>query len=232
MEAEFLHEFVRKRSRGFAYPPIIACGINACVLHYLENDQPCNNGDLLLLDVAAEYANYNADMTRTIPVNGRYTDRQKAVYNAVLRVFRGAAAMLQPGIMLKDYQKEVGKMVEGELIGLGLLEADKVKEQDENEPLYRKYFMHGTSHHLGLDVHDVGAELRQRGVHIVEPEEGRLAGGDVGAGRLAESVAWTPCRRPGAALAGAPRPGGVDPQRRAGRGAGGHGVHGPRPVLV
>jgi Xaa-Pro aminopeptidase len=156
VEAEFLHEFVRKRSKGFAYTPIIASGINACVLHYIENDQPCKDGELLLLDVAAEYANYNADMTRTIPVNGRYTDRQKAVYNAVLRVFRGASAMLQPGIMLKGYQKEVGKMVEEELIGLGLLETDKVKEQDENEPLYRKYFMHGTSHHLGLDVHDVG----------------------------------------------------------------------------
>ncbi|MCB1094718.1 MAG: aminopeptidase P N-terminal domain-containing protein [Verrucomicrobiae bacterium] len=156
VEAEFAHEFLRRRSKGFAYPPIIASGINACVLHYLENDQPCKDGDLLLLDVAAEYANYNADMTRTIPVNGRFTARQKAVYNAVLRVFRGASAILQPGIMLKDYQKEVGKMVEEELIGLGLLEADKVKDQDENEPLYRKYFMHGTSHHLGLDVHDVG----------------------------------------------------------------------------
>ncbi|MGK0189574.1 MAG: Xaa-Pro aminopeptidase [Verrucomicrobiales bacterium] len=156
VEAEFMHEFLRRRSRGFAYPPIIAGGANACVLHYLENNQPCKDGDLLLLDVAAEYANYNADMTRTIPVNGRYTDRQKSVYNALLRVFRGACAMLQPGIMLKDYQKEVGKMVEEELISLGLLEAEKIKEQDENEPLFRKYFMHGTSHHLGLDVHDVG----------------------------------------------------------------------------
>lgn len=156
VEAEFAHEFLRRRSKGFAYPPIIATGGNACVLHYLENNQPCREGELLLLDVAAEYANYNSDMTRTIPVSGRYTERQKDVYNAVLRVFRGACAMLRPGLMLKDYQKDVGRMVEEELIRLGLLEAEKVKEQDEDEPLYRKYFMHGTSHHLGLDVHDVG----------------------------------------------------------------------------
>jgi Xaa-Pro aminopeptidase len=172
VEAEFLHEFIRRRSKGFAYPPIIASGVNACVLHYVEIDQPCQDGDLLLLDVAAEYANYNADMTRTIPVNGRFTDRQKDVYNAVLRVFRGACAMLRPGLMIKDYQKEVGKSVEEELIKLGLLEADKVKEQDEDEPLYKKYFMHGTSHHLGLDVHDVGnthKPVEEGMVFTVEP---------------------------------------------------------------
>ena len=172
VEAEFVHEFLRRRSKGFAYLPIIASGLNNCVLHYLENDRTCEDGDLLLLDVAAEYANYNADMTRTIPVNGRYTDRQKDVYNAVLRVFRGACSMLTPGLMLKDYQKEVGKLVEGELINLGLLEVEKVKEQDEDEPLYKKYFMHGTSHHLGLDVHDVGnlhRPIEEGMVFTVEP---------------------------------------------------------------
>jgi len=109
-----------------------------------------------LLDVAAEYANYNADMTRSIPVNGRYTDRQRDVYNAVLRVLRGANDILRPGTILKDYQEAVGKLMEKELIDLGLLDAKEVAEQDEKKPLYKKYFMHGTSHHLGLDVHDVG----------------------------------------------------------------------------
>ena len=156
VEAELAHEFLRHRASGFAYPPIIASGANACVLHYVTNDAPCNDGDLLLLDVAARYGNYNADLTRTIPVNGRFTDRQRAVYNAVLRVFRACCQMLRPGVIIHDYQKEVGKLMEAELIGLGLLKAEDVAKQDPDKPLYKKYFPHGTSHHLGLDVHDVG----------------------------------------------------------------------------
>ncbi len=158
IEAEFIHEFVRNRSRGFAYSPIIATGGNACVLHYIDNQDQCQDGDLILFDVGAEYANYNADMTRTIPVNGRYTDRQKAVYNAVLRVMRKAMSLLTPGNNLVDYHEEVGKIMESELIELGLIDRTDVKNQDPKHPLYKKYFMHGTSHHLGLDVHDVGSK--------------------------------------------------------------------------
>jgi len=156
IEAEFIHEFVRNRSRGFAYEPIIASGANACVLHYIENKNTCNDGDLLLLDVGAEYGNYNADMTRTIPVNGRFTERQRRVYDAVLRVQRGAMNILRPGITIQDYHKEVGLMMQSELLGLGLLDQTDIKNQDPKWPAYKKYFMHGTSHHLGLDVHDVG----------------------------------------------------------------------------
>lgn len=172
IEAEFSHEFLKSGSKGFAYHPIIAGGINSCVLHYIDNDQVCQDGDMLLLDVGAEYANYNADMTRTIPVNGKFTARQKSVYNAVLRVMRAGSDMLRPGVMLKDYQEEIAKLVEAELIGLGLLEADKVKEQNPAEPLYKKYFMHGTAHHLGLDVHDVGITyqpMRTGMLFTVEP---------------------------------------------------------------
>ena len=156
IEAEFAHEFLMNRSRGFAYEPIIASGGNACVLHYIENNKECKDGDLLLLDVGAEYGNYNADMTRTIPVNGRFSQRQKEVYNAVLRVHRMAPQILRPGINIQDYHKEIGKIMESELIGLGLLDKNEVSKQDPAHPLYKKYFMHGTSHHLGLDVHDVG----------------------------------------------------------------------------
>jgi len=156
IEAEFIHEFVRNRSRGFAYEPIIASGPSACVLHYIENNKACLDGELLLLDVAAEYGNYNADMTRTIPVNGRYTKRQRQVYDAVLSVERQAASMLRPGVTIQDYHKEVGLVMQGELLGLGLLDQTDIKNQDPAWPAYKKYFMHGTSHHLGLDVHDVG----------------------------------------------------------------------------
>jgi Xaa-Pro aminopeptidase len=156
IEAELAHEYLRHRASGFAYPPIIASGANACVLHYVTNDAPCNDGDMLLLDVAARYGNYNADLTRTIPVNGRFTDRQRAVYNAVLRVFRACCQMLRPGVIIHDYQKEVGKLMESELIGLGLLKREDIDKQDPDKPLFKKYFPHGTSHHLGLDVHDVG----------------------------------------------------------------------------
>ena len=172
IEAELAHEFLRQRSRGFAYLPIIASGKNACALHYIDNHSICADGDLLLLDVAAEYANYNADLTRTIPVNGIYSDRQRAVYDAVLRVMRAAMGILVPGKMIKDYQGEVGQLMEDELIGLGLLDPNEVKEQDPDKPLYKKYFMHGTSHHLGLDVHDVGlasTPVKPGMVFTVEP---------------------------------------------------------------
>lgn len=156
VEAELAHEFIRQRSRGFAYTPIIATGKNACVLHYITNHCQCQDGELLLLDVAANYGNYNADLTRTIPVNGRYTARQRQVYDAVLRIFRECRHMLRPGVIIREYQEEVGRLMTSELIGLGLLNRDEVEKQDPERPLYKKYFPHGTSHHLGIDVHDVG----------------------------------------------------------------------------
>ena len=156
IEAEIIHEFVRNRSRGFAYTPIIASGFNACVLHYIENKAECKDGDVLLMDIGAEYANYAADMSRSIPVNGRYTERQKAVYNAVRRVQVESIKMLRPGTLLHEFHKEVGKLMESELIGLGLLDKHDVAKQDPKKPVYKKFFMHGTSHFIGLDVHDVG----------------------------------------------------------------------------
>jgi Xaa-Pro aminopeptidase len=172
VEAELVHEYIRGRSRGFSYPPIIASGANACVLHYVENNATCKDGELLLLDVAAEYANYHSDMTRTIPVNGRFTPRQKEVYNAVLRVLRACSTMLRPGVLPKDYQNEVNKIMEQEIIGLGLIDAEEVKNQDPEKPLYRQYFMHGVSHHIGIDVHDVhdaGMPYTEGMVLTVEP---------------------------------------------------------------
>ncbi len=161
VEAEFTHEFLRQRATGHAYNPIIASGPNANVLHYIDNNQFCKDGDLLLLDVGAEYANYNADMTRTIPVNGRFTIRQREVYDAVLRVMRAATAMIRAGVVLSEYQEEVGKIMTSELIDLKLLDKHDVEKQDPKMPLYKKYFMHGTSHHLGLDVHDFANRYRQ-----------------------------------------------------------------------
>ncbi|MEP0368511.1 MAG: aminopeptidase P family protein [Cyclobacteriaceae bacterium] len=161
LEAEYIHEFLVNRSRGFAYTPIVAGGANACVLHYIENDQQLKDGDLLLMDVAAEYANYNADMTRTIPVNGKFTKRQRQVYDAVLRVKNHATEMLTPGNILSEYQKAVGEIMEEELIELGLIDKTDIKNQDKNWPAYKKYFMHSTSHHLGLDVHDVGSVYKK-----------------------------------------------------------------------
>jgi len=160
IEAEFLHEFLNNRSRGFAYSPIVASGKNACVLHYTENNQACKDGDVLLMDVAAEYANYAADMTRCLPVNGKFTTRQREVYVAVLRVMKAAIQLLVVGNTWDKYHKEVGVIMEKELIQLGLLNADEVAKQDIEKPLYKKYFMHGTSHFLGLDVHDVGSKYR------------------------------------------------------------------------
>jgi Xaa-Pro aminopeptidase len=156
IEAELAHEFIRQRARGFAYTPIIGSGANACVLHYITNHCQCEDGQMLLLDVAANYGNYNADLTRTIPVNGKFTPRQRQVYEAVLRVFKKCCEMLRPGVIIREYQEEVGLMMTDELIGLGLLKAEDVASQDPEKPLYKKYFPHGTSHHLGIDVHDVG----------------------------------------------------------------------------
>jgi Xaa-Pro aminopeptidase len=157
IEAELIHEFIRNGSRGHAYEPIIASGANSCVLHYIDNDKACKDGDILLLDVGAEYANYNADLTRTIPVNGKFSKRQKDVYNAVLRVQREAMKLLKPGEKYFEYHKQVQKIMESELIGLKLIDKKDVKNQDANRPLFMKYFMHGTGHQLGLDVHDVGS---------------------------------------------------------------------------
>lgn len=156
IEAELIHEFIYNRSRGFAYGPIIASGSNACVLHYVENDKVCNDGDVLLLDVAAEYGNYASDLTRAIPVNGKFTKRQKEVYNSVLHVMREATKMLVPGNTFEKYNKAVGELMTEELLKLKLITSDEVKNQNPNWPAYKKYFMHGTSHFLGLDVHDVG----------------------------------------------------------------------------
>ena len=156
IEAEYMHEFLINRSKGFAYEPIIASGFNACVLHYTDNNQECKTGDVILMDVGAEYANYASDMTRCIPVSGRFTDRQKDVYNAVLRVMKAATEMLRPGTMLAEYHKEVGLIMQSELLGLGLISQHEIDKQDPKNPAYKKYFMHGTSHFLGLDVHDVG----------------------------------------------------------------------------
>ncbi len=155
VEAEIIHEFIRSGATGHAYSPIIGSGKNACVLHYVDNNQQCKSGDVLLMDFGCEYANYNADLTRSIPVSGQFTDRQRAVYNAVHRVLIEARAMLVPGNTIEELNKEVGKIMESELLGLGLISKDDVEKQDEDKPAYKKYFMHGTSHHLGLDVHDL-----------------------------------------------------------------------------
>ncbi|MFM2136157.1 MAG: hypothetical protein RL021_1557 [Bacteroidota bacterium] len=180
IEAEIIHEFIRNRATGHAYTPIIASGPNACVLHYNDNNQVCKDGDVILLDFGAEYANYAADLSRSIPVNGRFTARQRDVYNAVLRVMRAAKKLLVVGNTIPKYHEEVGRIMEAELIGLGLLDAAAVKKQDPKQPLYKKYFMHGTSHFLGLDVHDIGSRYEpmqagmvftcEPGIYI--PEEG------------------------------------------------------------
>lgn len=160
IEAEYMHEFLRNRSKGFAYTPIIGSGYSACVLHYIENNKECKDGDMLLMDVGAEYANYSSDMTRTIPVNGRFTDRQRSIYNAVLRVKNEATKLLVPGTLWAEYHKEVGKIMTSELLGLKLIDKADVQNEDPNWPAYKKYFMHGTSHHIGLDTHDYG-ELKK-----------------------------------------------------------------------
>ena len=172
IEAEYWHEMIRNRSRGFAYTPIIASGSNANVLHYTENNQQCKEGELILLDTGAEYANYASDLSRTIPVSGKYTKRQKEVYNAVNRVKNDATKMLVPGTIWADYHVEVGKLMTSELLGLGLLDKADVQNEDPDWPAYKKYFMHGTSHHIGLDTHDYGLlhePMQANQVFTVEP---------------------------------------------------------------
>jgi Xaa-Pro aminopeptidase len=172
IEAELLHEFVRNRSKGFSYTPIIASGNNANVLHYVENNQECKAGDLILFDVAAEYANYKSDLSRTVPVSGTFTKRQKAVYNAVNHVKKEATKMLLPGTLWKEYHVEVGQLMTSELLKLGLLDKADVQNEDKNWPAYKKYFMHGTSHHIGLDTHDYGLlhePMQANNVFTVEP---------------------------------------------------------------
>lgn len=180
VEAEISHEFLRNGASGHAYPPIIASGANNCILHYNQNDQVCKDGDLLLLDFGAEYGNYAGDCSRTIPVNGKFSPRQRQVYEAVLRVLRKASRMLVPGTTIDKYHSEICKIVESELIGLGLFSREDVEKQDPENPLFFKYYMHGTSHFMGLDVHDVGSKqhLLRKGMilscepAIYIPEEG------------------------------------------------------------
>ena len=172
IEAELMHEFLRNRSKGFAYTPIIAAGNNANVLHYVLNNQQCKEGDLILLDVGAEYANYSSDMTRTIPVSGRFSKRQKEVYNAVNHVKKEASKMLLPGTIWEDYHVEVGKIMTSELLGLKLLDKADVQNENKDWPAYKKYFMHGTSHNMGLDTHDYGIltePMQANMVFTVEP---------------------------------------------------------------
>ncbi|MCW5908449.1 MAG: aminopeptidase P family protein [Chitinophagales bacterium] len=172
IEAELTHEYVINRGSGHAYEPIVATGENACVLHYVTNNAQCQEGELVLMDCAAEYANYNADLTRTVPVSGKFTKRQKAVYNAVLRVHREARDMMKAGVVLDELNKEVGKFMESELIQLRLLKKSEVNKQSKDNPLYKKYFPHGTAHFLGLDVHDVGnrfGKLKAGAVLTCEP---------------------------------------------------------------
>lgn len=156
IEAELMHEFLRNRSKGWSYTPIIASGSSACVLHYIQNNKECCDGDVVLMDFGAEYANYSSDLTRCVPVNGKFTERQKAVYNSVLQVKNEAQKMLVEGTMMNEYHSEVGKLMTSELLGLGLIDQTDVKNENPEWPAYKKYFMHGTSHFIGLDTHDLG----------------------------------------------------------------------------
>ena len=172
IEAELICEFLKNRSNGFSYQPIIGSGADSCVLHYINNNKECKDGEILLMDFGAEYGNYSSDLTRTVPVNGRFSKRQKAVYDSVLYVMSEATKMLRPGTFIKKYNKEVGRIMELELIKLGLLDQHDVKKQNTKNPLYKKYFMHGTSHYLGLDTHDVGDaewEMKEGMVFTCEP---------------------------------------------------------------
>jgi len=189
IEAEFIHEFLCNRSKGFAYTPIIASGNNANVLHYIENNQQCKSGDLILMDVGAEYANYSSDMTRSVPVSGRFSRRQKAVYNAVLKVKKNATKMLVTGTDLAEYHVEVGKLMTSELLGLNLLDKADIQNEDPNWPAYKKYFMHGTSHHMGLDTHDYGILTEPMQPHMVFTVEPGIYIPDEGFGiRLEDDV--------------------------------------------
>ena len=172
IEAEFSHEFLRNKSKKFAYSPIIASGVNSNILHYIKNNNQCREGDVLLLDVGAEYANYSSDMTRTIPVSGRFTKRQKAIYNSVLLVKNEATKLLRPGLLWKEHYAEVGKIMTSELLKLGLLSKNDIQNQTKENPAFKKYFTHGVSHHLGLDTHDYGdlsRPIEKNMVFTVEP---------------------------------------------------------------
>ena len=172
IEAEFSHEFLMNRSKKFAYSPIIASGKNSTILHYIENNNQCFQGDVLLLDVGAEYANYSSDMTRTIPVSGKFSERQKSIYNSVLHVKNEATKLLKPGVMWKDHYQEVGKIMSSELLKLGLLSKSDIQNQTKENPAFKKYFTHGVSHNLGLDTHDYGDlsyPITKNMVFTVEP---------------------------------------------------------------
>lgn len=172
VEAEITYEFIREGARGHAYQPIIASGINACTLHYINNNKPCEEGDLLLMDFGAEYGNYSADCTRTVPVNGRFTHRQKEMYKSVLEVFRFASSLIKPGNTINQLHAEVCKRFGDEHVRLGLYSAEELKNQNKDNPLYLQYYLHGTSHFLGLDVHDLGqkdTEFRPGMVLTCEP---------------------------------------------------------------
>ncbi len=158
VEAEISHEFTGNRAGGHGYAPIIASGKSACVLHYTENDKACQEGDLLLMDFGAEYANYTADLSRTIPVSGKFTRRQKELYNTVLRVQKEIKKLYVPGNTINDLNNKTNELMEREMVRLGLLKEEDVKKQDKDNPLFKKYYMHGVSHFMGLDVHDVGAK--------------------------------------------------------------------------
>ncbi len=155
IQAEMEHEFVMNRAIGSAYQPIVASGANSCVLHYIQNNNECKNGEVVLFDFGAEYANYAADVSRTIPVNGKFTPRQRELYELVLMVQKKAIQQMVVGNTIEKYNKSVSKLMAGEMIKIGLLSKEDVKKQDPEKPLYKKYFMHGTAHHMGLDVHDV-----------------------------------------------------------------------------
>ena len=172
IEAEFIHEFINNSSKGFAYTPIIASGINNNVLHYIKNNKQCKDGDLILMDVGAEYGNYSSDMTRTIPVSGRFSKRQKEVYNSVLQVKNEATKLLTIGNNWKIFHEQVGEIMTQELFKIGLIDKNDIKNETKKNPAYKKYFMHGTSHHLGLDTHDYGLledPFQENMVFTVEP---------------------------------------------------------------
>ncbi len=154
IEAEITHEFLISRSEGHAYTPIIASGASACILHYNSNHQLCNDGELLLMDFGASYSNYNADLTRTVPVNGKFTKRQKEVYESVYKILQEAKKLLKPGTKLQEYRADTDNIAKAELRKLGLISMEE--ENDKNSKVWKKYYPHGISHYLGLDVHDIG----------------------------------------------------------------------------
>ncbi len=172
IEAEITHEFLRNRATGHAYGCIIASGDRARTLHYEENNAECKDGELILMDFGAEYGNYNADLTRTVPVNGKFTKRQKEVYNACLAVHNHGKKILKPGILFQDYVKSINEEMEKQLLKIGLITKTDIKNQDPENPAFRKYFYHGVSHHLGLVVHDVGSyteAVKEGMVFTIEP---------------------------------------------------------------